>query len=284
MITLGIKQTLLVAEDSPFGLYLKENLEDEEKVLLPNKEVPDDFQLEDELEVFIYRDSEDRLTATLEEPALQVGEVGRLRVIDVTKVGAFLAWGLDKDLLLPFGEQKGTVRKNDEVVVLLYVDNSDRLSATMNVYTNLASSGPFEEGDQCDGILYSFSDLGAFVAVEGKYHGMIHNNELYGYYQPGDTVSVRIKKVREDGKLELSLRKPAHEQIDDDAHKIMKRIQSRDGYLPLNDHSEPKRIQAELQMSKRAFKRAVGRLLKENLIEITEKGIALKAPETENEA
>ncbi len=281
MITLGIKQPLIVAEDSPFGLYLKENLEDEEKVLLPNKEVPDDFKLEDVLEVFIYRDSEDRLTATLEEPALQVGEVGRLRVVDVTKVGAFLDWGLDKDLLLPFGEQKGKVRKNDEVVVLLYVDNSDRLSATMNVYTNLANHGPFEEGDQCEGILYSFSDLGAFVAVEGKYHGMIHKNELYGYYQPGDTVSVRIKKVREDGKLELSLRKPAHEQIDDDAHKILKRLDARDGYLPLNDHSEPKRIQAELQMSKRAFKRALGRLLKEDQIVMKKNGIERKVSRIE---
>jgi uncharacterized protein len=275
MIELGKTQTLEVVRKAEIGAYLNSRKDkDRNDVLLPGSQMPQDIGTGDEIEVFVYRDSEDRMTATTRKPKLTVGELAVLKVIETTRIGAFLDWGLEKDLLLPFREQVGKVVKGGKYLVGLYIDSSNRLSATMNIYNLLKTESPYKENDRTSGTVYSISkQLGAFVAVDNKYQGLIPNKELYGSYAEGDIVEVRIKRVRQDGKLELSLRGQAHNEIEDDAQKIMDRLKSCGGNLLLNDNSSPERIKAELNMSKGAFKRAVGRLLKEGAIKITDEGI-----------
>ncbi len=277
MIELGKMQELEVVRMTKIGAFLSTQYRsDQEDVLLPMNQVPQDIEIGDEIEVFVYKDSEDRMIATMKKPKITIGEFAPLRVVDNTKIGAFLDWGLEKDLLLPFKEQTYEVEKDGEYLVGLYLDKSDRLCATMDIYKRLSTESPYKENERVDGTIYQIhEDMGAFVAVNNKYSGLIPKKEFYGDYKCGDSVEVRIKKVREDGKLELSLRKEAYNQMDDDAIMILDRLTLNGGKLSLNDNSRPEEINAELNMSKSAFKRAVGRLLKERKVKITEKGIEL---------
>ncbi|HYE08599.1 MAG TPA: S1-like domain-containing RNA-binding protein [Patescibacteria group bacterium] len=275
MIELGKIQRLKVIRMTKVGAFLNtEHGRSEDDILLPMNQVPRELDLEDEIEVFVYKDSEDRMIATTKKPKITIGELAKLQVVDNARIGAFLDWGLDKDLLLPFKEQTYRVTKNEMYLVGLYIDKSRRLCATMDISRLLSDESPYKENDRIHGTIYKINeDFGAFVAVNNKYNGLIPNKELYGEYRCGDSVEVRIKKVRDDGKLELSLRKEAYNEIDDDAKKIMDRLIRKGGKLKLNDNSQPADIKSELNMSKSAFKRAVGRLLKERKIRITEKGI-----------
>ena len=275
MIRLGEKQELIIVKLVDFGVYLSEKASaKEDKVLLPAKQVPSGSKPGDALEVFIYRDSGDRLIATTNTPKLMMGQVAELEVVDVGKIGAFLDWGLEKDLLLPFKQQKKRVKQGDKVLVSLYIDKSDRLCATMNVYENLRTDSPYEKDDRVTGRVYEISDnFGAFVAVDNQYSALIPKKELYGNVQLGEDVSARVANVREDGKLTLSVRDKAYLQIGKDAETILNLIDSYDGVLPFNDKVSPEIIKRETGMSKNEFKRAVGRLLKEGCIEITEKVI-----------
>ncbi|MFA0815743.1 MAG: S1 RNA-binding domain-containing protein [Anaerofustis sp.] len=277
MIQLGKTQTLTVTRQSPNGVYLNEKEDASgQEVLLPNAQVPTDAKVGDEVEVFVYNDSKDRMIATRKTPSLQIGEPAVLRVVQTTNIGAFLDWGLDKDLLLPFKQQSGILNEGDEVLVGLYVDKSHRLCATMKLYDMLGSESPYQKGDRVSGTVYRINrELGCFVAVDGKYHGMIPMKELYGNFRIGDTISARVKKVYEDGKLELSVREAAHEEIEGDAQIILDRMKQSGGRLGLNDDSSPEAIKSALNMSKKAFKRAVGRLLKEGVLKITDDGIEL---------
>lgn len=277
MIELGKMQKLEVIRMTKIGAFLNTQYgSDKEDILLPMNQVPQDIEIGDEIEVFVYKDSEDRMIATMKKPKLTIGEFAPLRVVDNSKIGAFLDWGLEKDLLLPFKEQTYEVKKNGLYLVGLYIDKSDRLCATMDIYKLLSTESPYKENERVDGTIYQIhEDMGAFVAVNNKYSGLIPKKEFYGDYKCGDNVEVRIKKVREDGKLELSLRKEAYIQMDDDARMVLDRLESNGGTLSLNDNSRPEEINEELKMSKSAFKRAVGRLLKERKIKITEKGIEI---------
>ncbi len=277
MIELGKIQNLKVLRMTKVGAYLNtEYGSEEEDILLPMNQVPQDIEIEKEIEVFVYKDSEDRMIATMKKPKITMGELALLRVVDNTKIGAFLDWGLEKDLLLPFKEQTYSIEEDGIYLVGLYIDKSSRLCATMDIYKLLTDESPYKVNDRVNGTIYKIhEEIGAFVAVDDKYNGLIPNKELYGEYKCGDNVEVRIKKVKEDGKLELSLRKEAYNEIDDDAKKIMDRLILQDGKLGLNDNSKPEDIKSELSMSKSAFKRAVGRLFKERKIKITEKGIEL---------
>jgi len=277
MIELGKIQNLKVLRMTKVGAYL--NIEygsEDEDILLPMNQVPQDIEIDKEIEVFVYKDSQDRMIATMKKPKITMGELALLRVVDNTKIGAFLDWGLEKDLLLPFKEQTYSIEEDGIYLVGLYIDKSSRLCATMDIYKLLTDESPYKVSDRVNGTIYKIhEEIGAFVAVDDKYNGLIPNKELYGEYKCGDNVEVRIKKVKEDGKLELSLRKEAYNEIDDDAKKIMDRLILQDGKLGLNDNSKPEDIKSELSMSKSAFKRAVGRLFKERKIKITEKGIEL---------
>jgi predicted RNA-binding protein (virulence factor B family) len=278
MIFLGEIQKLKVKKSTSFGVYLTdlEGKNRNEEVLLPKKEVPKDLKVGDTVEVFIYRDSEDRLIATTRRPKVTLGEIGLLKVKDITKIGAFLDWGLEKDLFLPFKEQTMKLEKGKKYLVGLYIDKSDRLCATMKIRDFLRTDSPYKENDWVKGTIYSINeDMGAFVAVDNKYHGMIPKKELIGVYVPGEEVELRVTKVKEDGRLDLSLRDKSYLQIDKDAEKILEKAKERGGFLPLNDNSPPQEIKKQLNMSKSAFKKAVGRLLKEKKISFEKNGIKL---------
>lgn len=274
MIRLGEIQKLQIVKKVDFGVYLGVEGEPEEKVLLPKKQVPPEAETGDEMEVFVYRDSKDRLIATTARPGLTLHQVARLRVAQVGKIGAFLDWGLEKDLLLPFKEQTKPVSAGEEWLVALYIDKSDRLCATMNVYPYLKNNSSYKKDDRVTGTVYEISrNFGAFVAVDDQYSGLIPKQELYGEVQVGDTVNARVTAVKEDGKLDLSIREKAYLQIAEDAERVMQVIDSFDGVLPFNDKASPEVIRREMQMSKNEFKRAVGNLLKAGRITITEKAI-----------
>lgn len=274
MIELGKRQLLTVVREKEFGVYLGEKSGDEAAVLLPKKQVPEGTKIGDKLDVFIYKDSEDRLIATARTTKLQVGEVGKLQVKEVGKIGAFLDLGLEKDLLLPFKEQSHKVRQGEECLVALYVDKSKRLAATMKVYDYLSSQSPYEKDDKVAGTVYEINEtLGAFVAVDNRYYGLVPKRELFGDIREGDVIEARVTKVREDGKLDLSPREKAYIQMDTDALLVLKVIDEFDGVLPFNDKASPETIKREFHMSKNAFKRAVGHLLKDGKVRITEKTI-----------
>ena len=271
---LGEKQVLTVVKIVDFGVYLGN---DEERVLLPKKQVPQGIEVGDPIEVFLYKDSSDRMIATTNEPKLTIGKTAVLEVTDVGRIGAFLDWGLEKELLLPFKEQTAKVKKGDEVLVALYVDKSGRLCATMKVYEKLRTDSPYKKDDHVEGIIYETSDnFGVFVAVDDCYSALIPKREAFGRLRVGDRVSARVLKVREDGKLDLSVREKAFLQMDADAAMIMKRMEEYGGKLPFNDKADPEVIKQEFGLSKNAFKRAVGRLLKEGRIKISEKNIEMK--------
>lgn len=270
---LGEKQVLTVVKIVDFGVYLGN---DEERVLLPKKQVPEGIEPGDPVEVFLYRDSSDRLIATTNEPKLTMGHLAVLEVADTGKMGAFLDWGLEKDLLLPYKEQTVKVKKDQEVLVALYIDKSDRLCATMKVYPYLKTQSPYVVEDQVEGRIYEISDnFGVFVAVDDQYSGLIPKTEAQGQYRPGEKVSCRVTNVREDGKLNLSPRKKAYQQMDEDSELVLKVIGEYAGVLPFDDKVSPEVIKREFGLSKAAFKRAVGHLLKEKKIKIQDKRIYL---------
>ena len=277
MIRLGEKQILKVVRMKDFGMYVGDEAE---AILLPKKYVPAGTRVGDDVEVFVYRDSSDRLIATTEEPALMLGEIGLLKVKETGKIGAFLDWGLEKDLLLPFKEQTIQVRPGKSYPVALYIDKSKRLCATMKIYEYLSSESPYAKDEMVEGFVYQVNpNFGVFVAVDGKYHGMIPKKNVHNEYRVGDRVEARVVSVREDGKLELSMRDRVEVQIAKDAAIVLEVIESYDGVLPFTEKASPAVIERELNMSKAAFKRAVGNLLKARKITIEQGKIRLNIEE-----
>ncbi len=272
---LGEIQKLIIVKKVDFGVYLAEEENAGQKVLLPAKQVPKQTEVGDALEVFLYKDSKDRLIATTNTPGLTLGKVAVLRVAEVGRLGAFLDWGLEKDLFLPYKEMTTQVQEGEAYPVALYIDKSERLCATMKVYHYLQLDSPYKKDDRVTGIVYEVSrNFGAFVAVDGRYSGLISKKELTSQLQAGQTVNARVTAVKEDGKLDLSLHEKAYLQMDVDAAAIMKKLEEQGGALPYTDKTvEPERIREDFGMSKAAFKRAIGRLLKENKIVITKTGI-----------
>lgn len=274
---LGTKISLPIKSKSKFGVYLGYEGDNDFQVLLPNNQVPQHCRIGDMVPVFIYKDSEDRLIATTTIPPIALHEVAALTVSDVTGIGAFLNWGLAKDLFLPFKEQTHRVKTGDTILVALYTDKSDRLCATMRVYDYLSTDSPYQKGDHVTGRVYEITDsFGVFVAVEDQYSALIPHNEMSRVFHVGDTITARVKEVTEDGKLTLSLQEKVKVQMGVDAEKILERLEASGGFLPFHDKTSPEIIKREFQISKAAFKRAIGRLMKQNKIDITEEGIRLK--------
>lgn len=271
---LGVKQVLTVVKKVDFGVYLGS---DTERVLLPKKQVPHEIEVGDPLEVFLYKDSQDRMIATTNEPKVTLGKLAVLSVADTGRMGAFLDWGLEKDLFLPFKEQTAKVKKGDSCLVTLYIDKSSRLCATMKVYHHLKTDSPYKKDDEVRGIIYDTSDeFGVFVAVDNCYSARIPKKDVYGNLKVGQVIDARVTDVKEDGKLDLSVRKKIPQQMDKDAKYLLEKMQHDQGILPFTDKASPELIKQELNMSKAAFKRAVGRLLKEGKIEILENRIKMK--------
>ena len=278
MIRLGEKQKLTVVKRVEFGVYLAEDAGAEERVLLPGKRVPEQTKEGDEIEVFIYKDSKDRIISTTAEPKLKMGEYTPLRVVSVQKIGAFLDWGLEKDLFLPYKEQTAKVHEGDEVLVRLYIDKSKRLCASMRgLYELLSTDSPYEAGETIHGRVYEFSNnFGAFVAVDDKYSALIPRHEDHSNLRIGEVIEAKIVEVKPDGKLTLTMRDKAYIQMEEDAQQVLKLLEQYAGVLPFTDKASPEVIMRETKMSKNAFKRAVGHLYKERKIEIKEHCIRKK--------
>ena len=278
MMKLGEKQVLKVERFRDFGAYLSDG---ESTVLLPKKELPENLREGDEIEVFLYKDSSDRLIATTRQSALTLHQTALLKVREVSKIGAFLDWGLEKDLLLPFHEQTRRVQAGEEVLAALYIDKSGRLAATMNVYPYLRTDSPYLPDQTVQGRIYEKSDnFGVFVAVDDCYSALIPKQEEAGDLRIGDVIQARVTKVRPDGKLNLAVRQKAYLQLDADAELILKGIDEYEGVLPFDDRVSPEIIKREFGLSKNAFKRAVGHLMKQGLVRIGDRRIyRLENPE-----
>lgn len=276
-LQIGKINRLIIVKMTKFGAYLSESgTEKDEAVLLPQKEVTEEMKPGSSIEVFLYRDTRDRLVATLKSPRGQVGELAYLRVADTTAIGAFLDWGLEKDLLLPISQQTTRVKKGRKYLVKIYVDKSNRLCGSMEIEDHLKTTNGFTNGEMVTGTVYSVNPrIGAFVAVENQYFGLVHRSEIYKPFEIGDQATFRVVKTREDGKIDLSTKKLAYQQRDEDAEKILELLRMHQGFLPLNDKSDPKDINKYMATSKNAFKRALGKLLKERKIEQLDQGIRL---------
>lgn len=276
MLELGKVQKLKFVKKVEYGIYLAKDGEEDNRVLLPMKQVPENIKPGDYLDVFIYQDSKDRMIATVRKPKITLHETALLKVANTCKIGAFVEWGLEKDLLLPFREQTKRVAAGEEVLCALYVDKTGRLAVTMKVYDYLKTDAPYKKGDKVTGRIYEISDnFGAFVAVDDMYSALIPKKEMFGNLNVNVKDEYRVIAVTEEGKLTLAARKMAYQQIDEDAEKVLKVIEEFDGVLPFNDKASPETIKREFSMSKNEFKRAVGHLYKERKIEITEKSIRI---------
>ena len=277
MIEIGKWQTLVVVRSKDFGVYLAQQEGDKDAVLLPRKQVPDDLKAGSSIEVFVYLDSSDRPIATTNKPLITLGEIAKLKVASVGNIGAFMDWGLEKDILMPFKEMVGKVREGNEYLVYMYMDKSNRPCVSMRLYEHLSTDSPYSKGDMVEGYVYQINEkMGAFVAVANQYQGLIPMQELHKKVRVGDVLSLRVSEVREDGKMNLSMVKLAYQQMEEDSEMVYQAILSYDGVLPFTDKASPEIIEREMGLSKNAFKRAVGRLLKEGRIEIRERSIVAK--------
>lgn len=276
MVEIGKWQTLKAIRSKEFGVYMAQEEGDKDAVLLPRKQVPEGLKAGGSLEVFVYLDSSDRPIATVNKPLITLGEIAKLSVASVGSIGAFMDWGLEKDILLPFKEMVGKVREGNEYLVYMYMDKSNRPCVSMKLYEHLRTDSSYEKGDDVEGYVYQINDnLGAFVAVDNLYQGLIPKQEIHKKLRVGDVLQLRVSNVREDGKLNLSMTKPAYQQMDEDSEMVYQAILAYDGVLPFTDKASPEIIEREMGLSKNAFKRAVGRLLKQHRIEIREKSIAI---------
>lgn len=266
---LGEIQKLKLEKKVEFGVYLSDG---SERVLLPKKQVPADASIGDELTVFVYKDSKDRMIATTNTPKLTLGQMGVLTVSQVNKVGVFLDWGLEKDLFLPFKEMTRQPSEGDEILVRVYIDKSQRLCASMkHLYELLSKKPPYQVGDEVEARIYEFGhDFGTFVALEDTYSAMIPRHEDTSNYHVGDVLMVRITGIKEDGKCDVTIRDKAYIQMDEDALALLDLIDSYAGVLPFSEKASPEVIKRETGLSKAAFKRAIGRLYKERKISLND--------------
>jgi predicted RNA-binding protein (virulence factor B family) len=232
-------------------------------VLLPKGEIPENAAVGDVLQVFIYQNSEKRAVATLKKPLAVAGELAYLKLTSQTEIGAFLDLGLDRGLFLPFREQAFPLETEQSYLVYVYIDKSGRLCGTTHIYKHLRADAPYQKNDQVHGTVYRVHPkLGIFVAVDDRYLGLIPPTEFFRQVKHGERLEARIIRVREDGKLDLSLRNLAHLQMSADAEKLLRVMQENNGVLPFNEKTAPAEIERRLHMSKAAFKRAVGGLLR----------------------
>lgn len=289
MILLGKMQTLRVIKKADPGVYLASLDTAEEgtaapedkqmqlhvpSILLPKRQA-EGLEIGNEPEVFVYKDSEDRPIATTARPSLVMGEIKKLVVKEVNNIGAFLDWGLAKDLFLPFKEQTYPVKNGDSVLVTLYIDKSSRLCATMKLYPYLPSNSPYQREDRVSGTVYEIIDsFGAYVAVDDQFSALIPKHQLFTKLAAGETVSAHVTKVQPDGRLELSIRERSYLLLGTDGEKIYEMLCQAGGFLPYHDKTSPELIQAKFGLSKSAFKRAIGHLQKNGKIIIEEDGIA----------
>lgn len=275
MIKIGKTNNLKVVKKVDFGLYLDGGESGE--ILLPKRYVDESMEVGDELDVFIYCDSEDRLVATTEKPLIEVGEFGLLKAVEVNRVGAFMEWGLQKDLLVPFREQSQEIRVGGSYVVYAFLDNATKRivgSTKLNKYVGNRIPR-YSEGDTVDILAVHKTDLGYKVIVDNLFWGMIYNNDLFDPLSSGDRIPAYVKTVREDGKIDVTLRERGGERVFQLANRIMGYLRDVGGEMALSDSSSPEEIKAVFQCSKKDFKKALGYLYKKGKILIADGGVTL---------
>ena len=275
MASIGTLNELEVVKTVEFGVYLDGGVHGE--ILLPKRYVPENAQPGDRLEVFIYLDSEDRLVATTEKPFVMAGEFAMLKVVEIAGVGAFLDWGLPKDLLVPFREQQEKMEKGKSYLVYVYLDHeSQRIAATSKLDKCLGNVPvDYEAGEEVDLIVAGKTELGYKAIVDNSHWGILYHNEVFQPLRPGEKLKGYIKQVREDDKIDLRLDKPGYEKIDPISKQILNQLKEAKGFLPFNDKSDPDVIVQQFRISKKNFKKAVGSLYKQRLINIEKDGIRL---------
>lgn len=275
MLTIGTFQELTVARRAEPGLYLADPQGGE--VLLPNSYVPEGAAVGDRLRVFLYKDSEDRLVATTRQPRITPGEFAYLPVSEVTRYGAFLDWGIEKELLVPFREQDRRMVEGRRYLVYCYVDvETDRLVASARADRFLKKEKPdLSEGEEVDLLIGESTELGVKVIVNQAYGGLIYHDELFQKIHPGERRKGYVRQVREDHKLDISLQPPGYRKVEPNAEKILQKLEEEGGFLGLSDKSPPAEIYRQLEMSKKTFKKAIGALYKERVIRIEPDGIYL---------
>jgi len=275
MVELGKKNVLKVLKEVDFGVYL--DGADLGEILLPQKYVPNGCQIDDELDVFLYRDSEDRIIATTIMPKAAVGDFAYLRVVSIEKIGAFMDWGLPKDLFVPFREQYPKMEKDNSYVVRILIDEqSDRIIASSRIdrYVN-DDPEEFYEGQKVHLLIAGKTDLGYKAIIKNSHMGIIFNNDVFQSLSIGDNVPGYIKKIRDDDKIDLCFHKPGYKKVDGLAKGILDALKNQGGYIAVNDKSPPEIIYKLFKMSKKSYKKAIGSLYKNRLITIESKGIKL---------
>ncbi|GAB2770733.1 CvfB family protein [Salinimicrobium soli] len=276
MLAIGEYHTLKIDRDTEPGLFLKDD--DENEVLLPNKYKPESFELGDEIEVFVYLDHEERPVATTLKPFVKLDEFGYLKCVEVSDIGAFMDWGLEKHLFVPFKEQASKMRKGDRYLVFCYLDElTGRLAGSSKVNNFLDNSEltvePFEKVNL---IVSNPTDLGWNVIINELHQGLLYNAEVFQNLHTGDRLEGYIKKTRPDGKIDVTLQRPGYRSIEPNAQEILSLLEVKGGFLPLTDKSSPEEIQEQLHMSKKSFKRAIGSLYKQRIVDLKDNGIYLK--------
>tara|TARA_R110002072_G_scaffold129439_17_gene267926 strand:+ start:24 stop:851 length:828 start_codon:yes stop_codon:yes gene_type:complete len=272
---LGDYNLLKVARATSVGVFLEDEFED--SVLLPQKWVPKDIEIGDELVVFLYLDSEERLIATTLKPKIKVNSFAYLRVKQTTEVGAFLDWGMEKDLLVPFIEQEKRMVEGQKYIVYMYEDEMTGRLTGSSRYSSYVEKEEIEleEGQKVNILIAYPSDLGFNVIINDKFLGLLYKNELFKSVRIGDTCEAYIKTLREDNKIDVVLEKPGYAQVEPNSHKILLLLRKHQGFLDLNDKSSPEEIVRRLEMSKKAFKKAIGNLYRQKMISLEEDGIHL---------
>lgn len=273
---IGSFNTLQVVKRVAFGLYL--DGEEMGKILLPNRYVPDNAQIGDYLNVFVYTDGEDRPIATTLEPLAKVGDFAFMQVKSVASVGAFLEWGIMKDLLVPYSEQTVSLKEGQKVLVYVYLDSKSKrvvASAKWEKFTEKEDFSEIAEGDEVQVLVASVTDLGYKVLINQRYTGLIYKNEVFSKINIGDSLTAYISKIRLDGKIDVRLKKSGYEAVAGEASMILKKLENAGGFLPTTDKSPAEEIYEVYGVSKKTYKKAIGELYKKRLIILTENGITL---------
>ncbi|MGB1296621.1 MAG: CvfB family protein [Psychrobium sp.] len=275
LVELGRVNTLSVVKEVEFGYYL--DGQDLGEILLPNNATETLLAVGDSVEAFIYKDSEDRLIATLKAPKAQVGEIANLKVSAVTSIGAFLDWGLEKELLVPFAEQNERMEEGKSYLVLLYVDVSNRIVASTKLDKRLHREPVnYAPHQQVEIVIVDHTDIGYKAAINGAHWGVLYRNEVFKELRVGYRTKAYINRVREDDKIDLLLEKPGYAHNDELANKIVKFLKQNDGFTHVSDKSSPEIISRLFGVSKKKFKQSIGNLLKAGTISIESDGIRLK--------
>lgn len=275
IIEIGKFNKLEVIKSTPQGLYVGDEIEE---ILLPTKFIPEGTEIGDHIDVFIYTDSEDRPIATTLVPNIQIGEIAYLKVNDVNKVGAFLDWGIEKDLLVPFREQGEKMEKGKGYLVYMYLDDlTDRLVGSAHINRLLEFDDiQLEVGEEVDVLIGNEGELGFSAIINNKYRGLVYKNQVFKAIKPGEHTVAYVKEVRPDKKIDLMLEKVGHEKIEPNAQRILDQLKANNGFLPLHDKSNPDQIKNLLGISKKLYKKAIGSLYKKRLVTIKEDGVYLK--------